>query len=87
MANALRTVGLAHLVEHLDEDGNWAQRLSGGEQQRLGFARVSCWLRPSIVFLDEATSALDEPGRPRSIACCAKPTGVRPSSASAITAR
>jgi putative ATP-binding cassette transporter len=61
MANALRTVGLAHFVEHLDEESNWAQRLSGGEQQRLGFARVML-MKPSIVFLDEATSALDEPG-------------------------
>jgi len=61
MANALRTVGLGHFVEHLDEDSNWGQRLSGGEQQRLGFARVML-LRPSIVFLDEATSALDEAG-------------------------
>ncbi|HVH78314.1 MAG TPA: ATP-binding cassette domain-containing protein, partial [Stellaceae bacterium] len=61
MASALRTVGLAHFVDHLDEEGNWAQRLSGGEQQRLGFARVLL-LRPSIVFLDEATSALDEAG-------------------------
>ncbi len=61
MANALRTVGLGHFVEHLDEDSNWAQRLSGGEQQRLGFARVLL-LKPSIVFLDEATSALDEAG-------------------------
>jgi putative ATP-binding cassette transporter len=52
-------VGLAHLIDRLGDDGNWAQRLSGGEQQRLGFARVLL-LRPQIVFLDEATSAVDE---------------------------
>jgi vitamin B12/bleomycin/antimicrobial peptide transport system ATP-binding/permease protein len=56
---ALHAVGLGYLVEQLDEDGNWALRLSGGEQQRLGFARVLL-VRPDIVFLDEATSALDE---------------------------
>ena len=56
---ALRAVGLPYLVAHLDEEGNWAQRLSGGEQQRIGFARVLL-MRPEIVFLDEATSALDE---------------------------
>ena len=55
----LHAVGLAYLVDQLDDDGNWAQRLSGGEQQRLGFARVLL-VRPEIVFLDEATSALDE---------------------------
>ena len=37
---ALRAVGLPYLVPLLDEEGNWAQRLSGGEQQRIGFARV-----------------------------------------------
>lgn len=56
---ALRVVGLPYLVAQLDEDGNWAQRLSGGEQQRVGFARVML-TRPEIVFLDEATSALEE---------------------------
>jgi putative ATP-binding cassette transporter len=59
MTAALRAVGLAHLIDRLGDDGNWAQRLSGGEQQRLGFARVLL-LRPQIVFLDEATSAVDE---------------------------
>jgi putative ATP-binding cassette transporter len=56
---ALRAVGLAYLAPLLDEEGNWAQRLSGGEQQRIGFARILL-MRPAIVFLDEATSALDE---------------------------
>src|SRR3954449_6834522 len=56
---ALHAVGLSYLIDQLDEEGNWAQRLSGGEQQRLGFARVLL-VRPDIVFLDEATSALDE---------------------------
>jgi putative ATP-binding cassette transporter len=59
LADALRAVGLPQLVERLDEDANWAQRLSIGEQQRLAFARVLL-ARPEIVFLDEATSALDE---------------------------
>jgi putative ATP-binding cassette transporter len=59
LADALRSVGLAELVERLDEEANWAQRLSIGEQQRLAFARVLL-ARPEIVFLDEATSALDE---------------------------
>ena len=56
---ALHAVGLSYLVEQLDVEGNWGQRLSGGEQQRIGFARVLL-MRPEIVFLDEATSALDE---------------------------
>jgi vitamin B12/bleomycin/antimicrobial peptide transport system ATP-binding/permease protein len=59
LADALRAVGLPHLIDQLDEEGNWSQRLSIGEQQRLAFARVLL-ARPEIVFLDEATSALDE---------------------------
>jgi vitamin B12/bleomycin/antimicrobial peptide transport system ATP-binding/permease protein len=59
IADALRAVGLPHLIDRLDEEGNWAQRLSIGEQQRLAFARVLL-ARPQVVFLDEATSALDE---------------------------
>jgi putative ATP-binding cassette transporter len=59
LEGALHKVGLSYLVDQLDVDGNWGQRLSGGEQQRVGFARVLL-ARPDIVFLDEATSALDE---------------------------
>jgi putative ATP-binding cassette transporter len=60
LVEALRAVGLPELVDHLDEEANWAQRLSIGEQQRLAFARVLL-AHPEVVFLDEATSALDEP--------------------------
>jgi vitamin B12/bleomycin/antimicrobial peptide transport system ATP-binding/permease protein len=59
LVEALQAVGLPELADRLDEEANWAQRLSIGEQQRLAFARVLL-VRPEIVFLDEATSALDE---------------------------
>ena len=55
----LRTVGLAGLEHELDLTDNWSQRLSGGEQQRLAFARLFL-AEPDVIFLDEATSALDE---------------------------
>ncbi|MGE0745026.1 MAG: ABC transporter ATP-binding protein/permease [Rhodospirillales bacterium] len=56
---ALAKVGLEHLVERLDEVEQWDHVLSGGEQQRLAFARVLLQ-KPDWVFLDEATAALDE---------------------------
>jgi vitamin B12/bleomycin/antimicrobial peptide transport system ATP-binding/permease protein len=58
IAEALRDVGLDHLVERLDEEGPWDQTLSGGEKQRLAFARVLLQ-GPDIAVLDEATAALD----------------------------
>ena len=59
LAETLKLVGLEHLTEKLDdEEGKWDRTLSGGEQQRLAFARLFLH-KPDIVVMDEATSALD----------------------------
>lgn len=54
----LAQCGLDQKIQDLTEYDNWRQRLSGGEQQRVAFARVLLHA-PDFVFLDEATSALD----------------------------
>jgi ABC-type uncharacterized transport system fused permease/ATPase subunit len=48
----------------LDTVTDWAQVLSGGEQQRLAFARLFVQ-QPDYVLLDEATSALDSSNEAR----------------------
>lgn len=58
MEAALTDAGLAHLTPRLDDDENWAQQLSGGEQQRIALARALL-NKPDWLFLDEATASLD----------------------------
>ena len=58
VAAAFERVGMSHLNDRLDEEGPWDQTLSGGEKQRLAFARILLH-NPDIVVLDEATAALD----------------------------
>ena len=56
---ALRAAELSGLLDRLDVEDVWSQRLSGGEQQRLAVARALL-AKPDWLFLDEATAAMDE---------------------------
>jgi putative ATP-binding cassette transporter len=60
----MKKVGLGHLARRLDEEASWSRILSGGEKQRLAFARVMI-LRPDIIVLDESTAAMDPSGQDR----------------------
>jgi putative ATP-binding cassette transporter len=62
--DALESVGLGHLTDRLDEDAPWEQTLSGGEKQRLAFARLLIH-KPDLIVMDEATSALDPASQER----------------------
>jgi putative ATP-binding cassette transporter len=64
IATAFEKVGLGHLAERLEEEGPWDLTLSGGEKQRLAFARIFLH-RPDIIVLDEATAALDPQSQDR----------------------
>jgi len=55
---AMQQVGLHHLSNQLDQEHDWSQILSVGEQQRCAFIRALL-VRPTVLFLDEASSALD----------------------------
>jgi putative ATP-binding cassette transporter len=56
---ALTAVGLPHLIPRLGQVADWSSQLSGGEQQRVAFARAFLE-KPAWLFLDEATSSLDD---------------------------
>ena len=55
---ALARCGLKRLSSRLDDHERWDHVLSGGEQQRLAFARLLVQ-RPDIVLMDGATAVLD----------------------------
>jgi putative ATP-binding cassette transporter len=65
--SVLEVVNLEDLIDRvggLEVELDWADVLSLGEQQRLGFARLFLH-RPHYAVLDEATSALDVPNEKR----------------------
>lgn len=54
----LTAVGLPHLIDELEQEKDWGQVLSGGEQQRIAFARLLL-NQPDFICMDESTNQLD----------------------------
>ncbi len=63
----LADMELGHLAHRIDEAAEWANVLSGGEQQRVLLIRAVL-ARPDLLLLDEMTSALDEDAAARILA-------------------
>ena len=58
MNKVLANVGLSQWQNRLQEQQAWHHVFSGGEQQRIAFARILL-NKPEVIYLDEATSSLD----------------------------